>query len=187
MKRFLITLSLLALSALIAIVIINLSVASYSDNRIQTVADLAAEPRVAVVFGARVGEDGVPSNTLYDRTITAIEAYKANKVNTLLMSGGNDEPEVMKKLAVDLGVPNPTSSPIHPASARTTAAFARKMYSAWTAPFFSPRTIIRPGLSTFAIIWESRASASTPNAATTSVKDISGFANIFHASGPGTT
>jgi SanA protein len=105
MKRFLITLSLLALSALIAIVIINLSVASYSDNRIQTVADLAAEPRVAVVFGARVGEDGVPSNTLYDRTITAIEAYKANKVNTLLMSGGNDEPEVMKKLAVDLGVP----------------------------------------------------------------------------------
>lgn len=107
MKRVLVTLSLVVLSALIAIFSINLSIASYSDNGIQTITDLATEPRVAIVFGARVGEGGVPSDTLYDRTITAIEAYKANKVNKLLLSGGDDEPEVMKKLAVDLGVPEP--------------------------------------------------------------------------------
>jgi vancomycin permeability regulator SanA len=105
MKRFLITLLLLALSALIAIVSINVSIASYSNNRIQTIPDLTTESRVGIVFGARVGDDGVPSNTLYDRTITAIEAYQANMVDKLLMSGGNDEPEVMKKLAVDQGVP----------------------------------------------------------------------------------
>jgi SanA protein len=105
MKRALVTLLLLTLSALIAIYSINVRVASYSDNRIQTITDLSTENRVGIVFGARVGEDGLASDTLYDRTATAVEAYRANKVNRLLLSGGNAEPEVMKKLSVDLGVP----------------------------------------------------------------------------------
>ncbi len=105
MKRFLKTASLLALAVLIAVILINLRVASYSDNRIQTIDGLAEEPRVGIVFGARVGDDGVASNTLHDRTIVAVEAFHANKVNKLLLSGGKDEPEVMKKLALELGVP----------------------------------------------------------------------------------
>ena len=105
MKRVLIPLLVLTISALIAICLINLQVASYSTNRIQSINDLPTENSVAVVFGARVEGDGLASNTLYDRTITAVEAYKANKVNKLLLSGGNAEPEAMKKLSVDLGVP----------------------------------------------------------------------------------
>ena len=105
MKRFLIIVSLLAFCALIAIIAINLRVVSYSNERIFSIDDLNSEPRVGIVFGARVGEDGVASNTLHDRTIVAVEAYKAQKIDRLLLSGGNDEPEVMKKLAIELGVP----------------------------------------------------------------------------------
>jgi len=105
MKRFLIISSLLGLIVVIVICIINLRVASYSNDRIKTIDGLSPDSGVGIVFGARVGEDGVASNTLHDRTIVAVEAYKANKVNKLLLSGGNDEPEVMKKLAVELGVP----------------------------------------------------------------------------------
>lgn len=103
--RILLILLILGLLGLLAIYLINLRVASYLNNRIQTITDLATENRVAIVLGARVGEDGEPSNTLYDRTVTAVEAYKASKVSKLLLSGGNDEPEVMKKLALELGVP----------------------------------------------------------------------------------
>jgi len=42
---------------------------------------------------------------LYDRVITSVELYKAGKTKKLLMSGGDDEPEVMRKLAMELGVP----------------------------------------------------------------------------------
>ncbi len=105
MKRLLIILLLLSAAALTAIYVINLCVASYSNGRIQTIDTLSGEPRVGIVFGARVYDDGGPSNTLYDRTLIAAEAYNAGKVNKLLLSGGNLEPEVMKKLAVELGVP----------------------------------------------------------------------------------
>ena len=105
MKRFLIISLLLGMVGVAAIFIINYRVVSYSDGRVQTIDGLGGEPSVGIVFGARVYEDGLASNTLHDRTIVAVEAYKANMVNKLLLSGGNDEPEVMKKLAVELGVP----------------------------------------------------------------------------------
>ena len=105
MKRLLIVLLLLATAALAAIYVVNFRVATYSNDRLKTIEGLADEPRVGIVFGARVYDDGAPSNTLYDRTLIAAEAYNAGKVNKLLLSGGNLEPEVMKKLAVELGVP----------------------------------------------------------------------------------
>lgn len=109
MKTVLLILIILGLIGILAILFINLRIGSYAKNRIFTAENLPAEepPRVAIVLGARVGEDGEPSNTLYDRTITAVEAYKASKVSKLLLSGGNDEPEVMKRLAIELGVPEP--------------------------------------------------------------------------------
>ena len=105
MKRILIILLILGLLTVLAIVFINLQVGSYSTDRIfNDVDSIPAEDRIAVVLGART-RNGEPSDMLYDRVVTAVELYKAGKTRRLLMSGGDDEPEVMKKLAISLGVP----------------------------------------------------------------------------------
>lgn len=105
MKRLLRLLVILVAAALAAVVVINLHVLSYSENRIYRTIDAApSDYPVGIVLGARVGNNGEPSNTLYDRTLTGAKMYKAGKVKKLLMSGGGDEPEAMRKLAVELGV-----------------------------------------------------------------------------------
>lgn len=110
-RRILHILLNLGLAALLAISLINLRVGSYSTGKILRTADAVAdEDRIAIVFGARVWEGGVPSNTLHDRVVTAVESYKAGKVKKFLMSGDRtgpeyDEPAAMKRLAMDLGVP----------------------------------------------------------------------------------
>ena len=105
MRRFLLILLFAAAFGLAAVVLIYFRVGSYSADKIfANAGQLAGEKRAGIVFGAKVWEGGVPSNSLYDRVYTAAEAYKAGKVSTLLMSGGADEPEVMRKLAVELGV-----------------------------------------------------------------------------------
>jgi SanA protein len=65
---------------------------------------------VALVLGAGLWKDGTPTPALYDRVTTAVDLYKAGKVKKLLMTGDNrfinyNEPEAMRKLAVQLGVP----------------------------------------------------------------------------------
>jgi SanA protein len=106
MKLLMIILIVLGLAMLLAIVVINLRVTSNAANRIYNNAEsVPSEGRVAIVLGARVGPDGTPSNTIYDRVFTGVELYKAGKTSRLLLSGGNLEPAVMKKLAIDLGVP----------------------------------------------------------------------------------
>ena len=74
--------------------------------------DLDALParRAAVVFGAGV-RGGQPTPVLYDRVATAAALYKAGAVDLLLMSGDNrtpyyDEPAVMRRTAIRLGVPS---------------------------------------------------------------------------------
>src|SRR5258708_11414714 len=74
--------------------------------------DVSAVPaaRVALVLGAGVHRDRRPSPILADRIKAAVALYKAGKVKKLLMSGDNrvanyNEPDVMKKMALDLGVP----------------------------------------------------------------------------------
>ena len=113
LRRALLILLNLGLVALLAVCLVNLRVGSYSTGKIFRAAeDITADepPRVAIVFGARVWEGGVPSNTLHDRVLTAVESYQAGKVKKLLMSGGRtspeyDEPAAMKQLAIDLGIP----------------------------------------------------------------------------------
>ena len=66
--------------------------------------------RAAVVFGAGV-RGGQPTPVLYDRVATAAALYKAGAVDLLLMSGDNrtpyyDEPAVMRRTAIRLGVPS---------------------------------------------------------------------------------
>jgi SanA protein len=59
----------------------------------------------AVVFGA-----GIQSREAHDRVVTAVSLYKSGKVKKLLMTGDNghvsyNEPEAMKRDAMQLGVP----------------------------------------------------------------------------------
>ena len=105
MKRLFIILLIFGVLALLAVIVINLQVRSYSTDRIfNDINSLPAGDRVAIVLGARV-RNGVPSDMLYDRVLTGVELFKAGKSRKLLFSGGDDEPAVMKKLAVELGVP----------------------------------------------------------------------------------
>lgn len=116
MKWFLrIFLSLIAfgLIGVLVVAVINKYVYSNYSNKIKTsITEIPTEepPRIAIVFGAGVRKDGLPTDALYDRVITAVELYRAGRVKKLLMSGDNptaeyDEATVMKKTAVELGVP----------------------------------------------------------------------------------
>jgi uncharacterized SAM-binding protein YcdF (DUF218 family) len=58
-----------------------------------------------VVFGARAYADGTPSQALYDRTVTGIDLYQQGYAPKLIFSGGGIEPAVMKRLALQRGVP----------------------------------------------------------------------------------
>ncbi len=71
---------------------------------------IAPQGKTALVFGAGLYRDGSPSAVLRDRVQTAVELYKAGKVEKLLMSGDNstlsyNEPGAMQKYAMQLGVP----------------------------------------------------------------------------------
>ena len=115
MKWFLrITLSLLAaaLIGVLTIAVINKHIHSQASGKIEkSMTEIRAEEpkRVAIVFGARVLAGGVPSHSLYDRVLTAVELYRAGRVRRLLMSGDRqndnyDEPAAMKKQAIEMGV-----------------------------------------------------------------------------------
>ena len=116
MKWFLrLFLSLLAASLIgvLSIAVINKYVYSNNSGKIKnsiTEVPLEEPKRVAIVFGARVWNDGAPSNSLYDRVLTGVELYRTGRVKKLLMTGDRkddsyDEPAAMKKLAIELGVP----------------------------------------------------------------------------------
>ena len=98
---------------LLVIYFINSRLQSQAAARIQSsITEIPTEnpPRIAIVFGAKVWENGEPSHALYDRIITAAELYRAGRVKKILMSGDNqnenyDEPTAMKATAVKLGVP----------------------------------------------------------------------------------
>ncbi len=70
----------------------------------------APSERVAIVFGARVYANGRLSGMTRDRVETAVQLYKAGKVQKLLISGDNsnkdyDEPGMMMAYAIGQGVP----------------------------------------------------------------------------------
>jgi vancomycin permeability regulator SanA len=64
---------------------------------------------VAIVFGAGLRQDGLPSNVLEDRVRVASELYQQGVVSMLMVSGSvrtpnYDEPKAMRELAIELGV-----------------------------------------------------------------------------------
>ncbi|MBN2712098.1 MAG: YdcF family protein [Planctomycetes bacterium] len=85
------------------------SVTSFAEGRIYSVED-APPMRVAVVFGARIYDNGKVSGHLARRLGAALELYQLGKVKKILVSGDNrfthyNEPERMKEWLVDKGVP----------------------------------------------------------------------------------
>ncbi len=111
--RIILSLAALCLISIVSTGLINKYVRMQSAGRIQnSITEIPAEnpPRVAIVFGAKVWDDGEVSPVLYDRVLTAVELYRAKRVKKILMSGDNpnenyDEPTAMKQTAVSLGVP----------------------------------------------------------------------------------
>lgn len=109
MKRIRIALIILLLVMVAGLAYVRARVHSY-DARIIT--DLNAldtspwtRPRVAIVFGASVYGNGELSPILEDRVDTAIELYRARKVERILVSGDNrhpsyNEPKAMQEYLV---------------------------------------------------------------------------------------
>jgi SanA protein len=111
--RIFLILIAVGLIGLLSIYLINNRVQSQAAGKIKdSITEIKPEnpPRVAIVLGAKVWENGEPSHALYDRIVTAVELYRAGRVRKILMSGDNptenyDEPTAMKATAVKLGVP----------------------------------------------------------------------------------
>jgi SanA protein len=81
-----------------------------AERRIVSIEDAPAMP-VALVFGAGVRVDGTPTAVLGDRVRVAAALYRRGAVERLLLSGHGgpgsaDEPEVMRRAALTLGVPD---------------------------------------------------------------------------------
>jgi SanA protein len=82
----------------------------FASPRTFTLEEVPKE-KVAIVFGAGLLRDGSAGPVLSDRVETAVNLYKAGKVDKLLMSGDNrfveyNEPEAMRQYALDAGVPD---------------------------------------------------------------------------------
>jgi SanA protein len=109
--RIFLTLIIVPLIGLFTVYLINLQVATYSNNKVyKNVAEVPNDKSVAIILGAKVWDDGSLSHALIDRVTTGVELYKAGKVKKLLMSGDNpsaayDEPTAMKGEAIKQGVP----------------------------------------------------------------------------------
>ncbi len=81
---------------------------SYKDKIFTSVND-APKVHVALVLGAGLNGEAEPSDILEDRVMTAVDLYKAGKVEKIIMSGDNrtadyDEPSAMIDYAVKNGV-----------------------------------------------------------------------------------
>ncbi len=112
-RRIILIILIAGLLGFSAIYLINRRINSFSENKIETsITEIQVEepPRIAIVFGAGIWENGELSPVLYDRVITAVELYRAKRVKKILMSGDNstenyDQPTAMKIQAIKLGIP----------------------------------------------------------------------------------
>ncbi len=95
---------------LITLGISRLVTGIYACPKTYTVTEVPARP-VAIVFGAGLWHNGTATPVLIIAFTTATKLYFAGKVEKILMSGDNrfvdyNEPAVMQKLAISLGVPD---------------------------------------------------------------------------------
>ncbi len=85
----------------------NAWIGALARDRIHAQASTLPRAAVAIVPGARVRDDGSPSAALRDRLQTALDAYRAGKVRSVLVSGDGavDQDGVMARWLVAHGVP----------------------------------------------------------------------------------
>lgn len=96
--------------AVLVLIVLRVLVAQRYANRIYGQVDQLSPYPVAIVFGAGYWPSGRLSNALADRMETAIDLYRAGKVNKLLLTGDNrfadyNEPAAMATYAQARGVP----------------------------------------------------------------------------------
>ncbi len=100
---------LILLIVVIAFAYVHFQVHGYDNRIITNLNELDtsrwSKPRVAIVFGASVYGNGDLSPILEDRVDTAIELYRARKVDRILVSGDNrhasyNEPKAMQEYLV---------------------------------------------------------------------------------------
>jgi SanA protein len=99
----------LALLGLLAFVLPRIAASLYAAFRTFSVEEVSPD-RVAIVFGAGLRRDGMPTAVLRDRLETAAQLFFDRKVEKLLLSGDNrfidyNEPEAMRQYARSLGIP----------------------------------------------------------------------------------
>lgn len=109
MRRTILIFTTLGLSAVAVVLGIYAGISWSVRGMTTTVAD--AEPATAaIVLGARVHEDGQPSDMLEDRVQVAADLYAAGKVDRIIVSGDHgtveyDEPRAMRSSLMEKGVP----------------------------------------------------------------------------------
>jgi SanA protein len=109
-KRFLLIMICLLL---VGFYYVHYQVHSYDERIITKIDNLDTsrwnKPRVAIVFGASVYSNGDLSPVLEDRVDTAIQLYRAQKVDRILVSGDNrhpsyNEPKTMREYILNHAV-----------------------------------------------------------------------------------
>lgn len=104
---------LVLLIAALGFFYVHFRIHSYDDRIITKIDALNTNnwprPRVAIVFGASIYSNGDLSPVLEDRVDTAIELYRARKVDRILVSGDNrhpsyNEPKAMQEYLISHAV-----------------------------------------------------------------------------------
>lgn len=114
LKMAFFALACFAVLCLLVVLVVNVVVCASGKAYILTPDELAEEGQFfdcILVLGAGVKADGTPSDMLRDRLDVGVELYELNVSDRLLMSGDHmqldyDEVGVMKRFAVDAGVPS---------------------------------------------------------------------------------
>jgi SanA protein len=109
MQKFLKMLCVLALVTIAVITGINIYINRVSSNSLFTKVSELPSAYTALVLGAHVSKEGVPSSFLHDRLETAWLLYQQKKVKRLLLSGdhgtiGYDEVNNMRNYLLEKGV-----------------------------------------------------------------------------------
>lgn len=135
-----------------------------SAGRVRTLADVPAT-EAALVLGAGVRRDGLPSRILQGRLVVALRLYRAGRVRWILVSGsprsrGYSEPVVMREFLLRNGVPAASialdeSGVDTWASCRSAvAAFGLRQVTVATSKFHLRRSIAlcrRAGIDAFGV------------------------------------
>ncbi len=113
LKITLIIIAGIALLGILSVAFINLRVKAVAREKIITSQEALELQDVdcILVLGCKVKDNGEPSPMLLDRLITGTELYKEGAAPKILMSGDHgrdtyDEVNVMKKYALDNGIPS---------------------------------------------------------------------------------